>query len=148
MDSSSMDYLSPSIHSHCLLVTSFLNWKIHGWVHSGEISWSNLKVFLPHLSIPLLMLKNINQRAEAANQRVWRVHALELGTFKQGIFLRGQHWCWLPAACPVSSSSPLSLYIWLNWSQSSGYNLQPSILRDINTYFRLLKMFLRSHYWD
>lgn len=33
------------------------------------------------------MSENITQRAEAAKKSVWRVHVLELGAFKQGIFL-------------------------------------------------------------
>ena len=142
-----MDYLSPSIHSHPLSVISLLNWKIHGQIQSGETSWSNLKVFLPHLSILLLMLESITLKEEAANQRVWKVCTLELGAFKQGSFFQedsidaGSQLPALPTRAHCSSINGQLITKQL-------INLQPSILRDTNTYFRLLKMFLRSHYWD
>lgn len=72
--------------THCLsqLISELKNsWSVTLWFHSDETSWSNL-YFLPHLSILLLMMESTIQRAETANQRVWRCCALELGAFKQG----------------------------------------------------------------
>ena len=143
--------LPEPIHPLTLLVASFLSWKIHGQVHSGETSWSNLQGFQPHLSILYTAVNVGEHHPKSRGSKPERVKSpcTTTGSLQTGhLSPRGQHRCWLPAACSVSSSSPLSLYIWLNWSQSKCYNLQPSILRDTNIYFRLLKMFLWCHYWD